>query len=79
MREVLGDQRLRAPILLDEGHVAGAAAERLDADGAGARVRIDDPRAGDPRREDIEQRLAQLVGSRPQAVPVGRLQAAALQ
>src|SRR6476646_10329195 len=57
VRQVLGNERLRAAILLDERHVAGPSAEGLDAHGASARVRIDDPRPGDARREDVEQRL----------------------
>ena len=61
-------------ILLDEDDLARAAADGLDADGARSRVRIDDARAGDARRQDVEQRLAQLVGRRPQTVPVGRFQ-----
>ena len=32
-------------------------------------VAVEHARAGDPRREDVEQRLAQLVGRRPQPVP----------
>ena len=56
-----------------------AAAERLDAERAGARVAVEHARAGDARREDVEQRLAQLVRGRPQPRPRRRLQPAALQ
>ncbi len=59
-------------IPLDERHVRGAAAERLDADRAGPGVAVEHPRARIARREDVEQRLAQPVGRRPQPLPVGR-------
>ena len=59
----------RARIAFDEGHVGGPAAERLDADRAGAGEAIEDASARQPWRQDIEQRLTQLVRRRAQAVP----------
>ncbi len=47
--------------MLDEDGFAGAAAEGLDADGAGARVEIKKNSAGDARREDVEEGLAEAV------------------
>ena len=78
-REVRRDQRGRAAILLDERDVRGAAAQRLDADRAGPGKAVEHARALDPRRQDVEQRLAQLVGGRPQPVPGRRLQPAPLE
>ena len=42
-------------------------------------VAVEHARAGDARREDVEQRLAQLVGRRPQPVPRRRLETPAFQ
>src|SRR3954467_13990344 len=75
--EVLLDQRLRAAVARDEGDMRGPAARRLDPDRAGPGVAIEDARAGRSRREDVEQRLAQLVRRRPQSPPRRRLEAAA--
>src|SRR6185503_10516205 len=79
VRKVVGDERLRAAILFDERYMRRAATERLDPDRAGAREAVEDARALDPRREDVEQRLAQLVGRRPQPIPCRGLEATALQ
>src|SRR5262245_3774995 len=79
VREVVGDERARAPIALDEGHLTGAAAQRLDTDRAGARVAVEHPRPVDSRRDHVEERLAQPIGGRPHAVPRRRLQSPPLQ
>src|SRR6266850_735739 len=76
--KVLLDQRHRAPVVLDERHVRRAAAQGLDADGARAGKSVEHARRLDARREDVEQRLAQLVGCRSKALPRRRLQPAAL-
>ena len=68
-----------AAVVLDEGDVRRTATERLDAEGTSAGVPVEDPRARDARRQDVEQRLAQLVGRGPHAFPLRRLQPAALE
>ena len=64
--------------LLDEHRRAGTAAERFQTDRAGAGKDIEHPRIRHTRRDDVEERLAQLVGGWPQPVPARRVQAAAL-
>src|SRR5439155_20232769 len=76
-RQVLFDERLRAAIALNEGRLARAAAEGLDAERAGACVCVQDARSGHTRREDIEDRLAQLVRGRTQSAPRWRIEAPA--
>ena len=68
--EVLLDQPLRPAVLLDERHVRGPTAERLDPDRARAGVRIEKPGALDPRREHVEERLAQPVRRRAEPRPL---------
>src|SRR3954465_5444022 len=72
--KVLLDQSDRARILLDEGDARRAAAQRLDADRAGAGIAVEHARAGDRRPDDVEQRLAQAIRCRPEAVPRRRRQ-----
>ena len=47
--------------VLGEPDVGGAAAERLDADGSGAGVEIEETAVGDTRGEDVEEGLAEAV------------------
>ena len=54
-----GGQRRRG--FFREPDVGGAAADRLDADRAGAGVEVDEAGPGDARREDVEEGLAQAV------------------
>ena len=68
-----------ATVLLDERHVCRAPADRFDSDRSRSRIAVEHPRAGDPRREDVEQRLAQPVGRRTQPVPVGSPEPPAFQ
>src|SRR5437763_1966874 len=77
-REVLLDERGGARIALDEGRGRGAAAQRLDAEGAGPRVAVEHARARDARRENVEERLAKLIGGWSQPGPRRRNQATAL-
>ena len=79
VREVFRDQRTRAPIAFDERHVRRASAERLDSAGTRPRIAVEHARPSHARRENVEQRLAQLVGGRPQSLPRGRFQPAAFQ
>ena len=52
------DERDGARITFDERHECRAAAQRLDANGSAARIAVEERRAGDPRCQDVEQRLA---------------------
>ena len=79
VREVVRDELLRAAIAVDERDVRRAAAQRFDADRARAGVAVEDARALDARREDVEQRLAQLVGRGPQAFPRRRFETTPFQ
>ena len=56
-----------------------AAAQRLNADGAGACVRIEHARVLDAQRQNIEKRLAKFVRRRTQPIPFRRQETAALQ
>src|SRR6478609_6449215 len=49
--------------------MCGAAAQGLDADRAAAGVAVDHARADDPRGEDVEDRLPELVRRRPKSFP----------
>src|SRR5437867_5547989 len=77
--EILFDERLRAAIAFDEGDGSGAAADRFDAERAGAGIRVEHARARNARRENVEDRLAQLVRRRPEAVPRRRVESSPLQ
>ena len=79
VREVLGNERGGARVVLHEGDVGRAAAQRLDADGAGAGEGVEDPRAVEPLPEHVEQRLAQAIRCRPQSRPGRRAKAASLE
>ena len=63
---------------LDECDVRCTAAQRLDADSAGAGVEIGEARAFDLRREDVEERFAQAIagGARRHAARRGERAAA---
>ncbi len=56
----------------------GATTQGLDSERTGAGVSIEDTRPGDARRQDVEQRLAQLVGRGPDAFPLSASSAAGL-
>src|SRR4029434_3226697 len=73
------DQRHCATILLDERDVRSPAADRFDAHCACAGISVEHARALDAGRQDVEECFAQLVRRRAKAVPVGGLQAAALE
>src|SRR4029434_4440597 len=77
--QVRFDERDGARITLHERDVCGTPAERLDPDRARAGVAVEDACALDARRQDVEQRLAQLVGGRTQALPCRGLQPSALE
>src|SRR6185503_19510923 len=77
--EVLLDERDGAAVLLDERHLRRTAADRLDPDRARSGESIEDTRAVDARRQDVEQRLAELVGRRTQSVPAGGFETTAFQ
>src|SRR5439155_2611160 len=77
--EILGDERVGPPIVVHEGGPRSAATDRLETPRAGAGVPVEDPCALSPRRENVEQRLAQLVGRRPKPVPRRSFQPAPLQ
>jgi hypothetical protein len=57
-REVLFDQRDRAAVLLNEGHVRGAAADRLDAHRARAGEAVQHARPVDSWCQDVEEGFA---------------------
>jgi len=59
--EILRDEIGGARIALDKRDVRGAAAQCLDADRAGSRAGVEEPRAAHRGTEHVEQRLAQLV------------------
>ncbi len=61
---------------LGEEDVGCAAAERLDADGAGAGVEVGEAAAVEARREDVEEGLAQAVAGGTRAGAAGRGQLA---
>src|SRR5262245_12389512 len=67
--DVLAQQRARLRGVVDEQREGGTARERLEPERAGAGEEIEHARAGDgvaiSVNEDIEQRLAQAVGGRP--------------
>lgn len=77
--EIRLDEPPGAPIVLDEGDVRRASAERFEPDGAGARISVHDARADDTIAEHVEQRLAKLVRRRTQTVPIGGFQTPALE
>ena len=79
VRQIGGDERLRAAITLDERDVRGASADGLDAERAGTGVPVEHPGATDSRPDDIEQRLSQHVRRRSQALPCRRLQSTAFE
>ena len=68
-RDVLADERARLGAVVDEQREGGAARERLEPERAGAGEQVEHARAGDRiaigMDEDVEQRLAQPVGGRP--------------
>ncbi len=59
--EIVFDQLYGAGMRFDEDGVTRAAADRFDADGSGAREKIDEKRVIDGRTEDVEQSFAQLI------------------
>jgi hypothetical protein len=60
-RHVLGDERHRPAVIVDEHCARRAAAERLEPDRAGPGEQIEDARIHHARHDDIEERFAQLV------------------
>ena len=70
---VFADERRRPSIVLDERHPRGPAAEALEADRARPCKHVEHTRVRHPRGNDVEQRLAQLVGCRTKPGPVGAL------
>src|SRR5688572_2444550 len=76
---VLLDEPRRTAVFLDKRRVRRPATERLEAECARACVRVEDARTRDARRQDVEERLPQLVGRRPDASPLRWLQPAALE
>src|SRR5262245_8528970 len=58
--------------------MSGAARQRLDADCARPGADVGETRSFDPRRQDVEDRLAQTIRSRAYAQPFERFQAATL-
>ena len=80
VRGVARDQRGRAPVLLDQRHHAGAARPRLEADGAGAGVQVEEAQPVEgaaPRLDGGEQRLAHPVARGSGRLAAGRLEPAA--
>ena len=73
------DEFGRPPVAVDKCYMRRAPAQGFDADRSAAGIAIQHSRAHDRRAEDIEERLAQLVGRRAQAVPRRRFEAPALQ
>ena len=67
--DVLPQQRPRLRAVVDEQAKRSAARDRLDAERAGAGEQVEHPRIADGiaigMRENVEQRLAQAVGGRP--------------
>jgi len=59
--EILADEFRGGRMILDEGYVGGAAAEGLDADGAGAGEDIKEAGANDTGAEDIEEGFAEAI------------------
>jgi len=68
------DQCHGAPVALNERHLRGPAAECLDSYRAGPGKRIEHQSPREARRQNVEERLAQLVGRRAKTVPGGRLE-----
>src|SRR4029453_4051955 len=77
--QVLGDQRLSAAVVFDEGDRSRASAESLDAERACAGKNNQFPWPRSSLCENVEQCLAQLGGGRTQPRPCRRLQAPAFQ
>ena len=65
--EILADQRQGAARDFDEDDAPRSAAERFDADRAGARVGVDEQRVHDRRAENVEERFTQAVARRAHA------------
>src|SRR5262245_29193047 len=82
-RHVLAQQGARLGAVVDEQRKGGAARERLEPERAGAGEEIEHARAGDRIAvgvdEDVEQRLAQPVGGRPDRLRLRRRKRAAAQ
>ena len=62
--EALDVAERRPGVAVDEDGAGGAARERLDRQGAGAAVEVEDGGAGDPLAQGGEDRLADAVGGR---------------
>src|SRR5215470_17474619 len=77
--DVPRDEPLCTPVVLDERHPRRAPADSLDPDRTRSSVAIKQPRPHDPRGEEVKERLSQLVGGGPQAVPRGSAQTTPLQ
>ena len=77
--QILTYERERTRVMINEHDVRRAAAQRLDADGAGSGKCVEHGRALTCLSQDVEQRLAQAIGGGPQARPGRRRQPAALQ
>src|SRR5262249_5376241 len=82
-RDVLAQQCARLGAVVDEQRKGRAARERLEPERAGAGEEIEHARAGDRIvigvDEDVEQRLAQPVGGRPDGLRLRRGERAAAQ
>src|SRR5581483_47792 len=77
--EVAVDGAAGVPVALDEGRVRGAAAQRLEPHGAGAREEIQHVRVlGEPRADEVERRLTDAVTRRPGRPPFRREDPSAL-
>ncbi len=74
--QILANRFQRGAIPLQKEGMARPAAERFDADRAGAGVRIHKRRALDARRQNVEERLAQTIGRGPRGRTRNALQAA---
>src|SRR5438270_260952 len=59
--EILFNQRAHPAGLIDKRDVRRATRERFDSNRARTGAQIEKPRAFDPRRENIEQRLTQTI------------------
>ena len=77
--QILLDERCCTSIRIDEGDMCRAAAQGLDPNRTGSRESIQHPSARNARRQNIEQRFAQLVRGRAKALPSGGFETPAFQ
>ena len=77
-RQVLADQLHGGPVVLDKDYFARTAAERLEADRAGAGEAVEADAGAEAVGEDVENRAFDLVLHRPDRGAGDQLEAAAL-